>query len=123
MPRRTELDRPCARREFTAQRTLIPPASTRYRAALRGTTTQIRSVPRLEASCSVLRNRLTPCRRARDLGRPNRPENPAASTTICSLRGLAAFIGIMLLMKSERALQHRPFLTPIWLSAIGAFAV
>src|SRR5258708_15506218 len=27
-------------------------------------------------------------------------------------------------MKSERAkLQHRPFLTPIWLSAIGAFAV
>lgn len=73
----------------------MPRAATRYRAALRGTTTTMRAALRPRATIKVRRNRLTPCTRANGFDCPNRLEKPAARTTICSLRGQRAFIGMM----------------------------
>jgi hypothetical protein len=81
----------------------------------------IRAGRRAAARPAVRRNRLVPCTRARALGWPNREENPAARTTIFNL-GADAFIVIMLSMNSRVNLQHRPFLTPIWLT-VGAAGV
>jgi len=95
MPRRTELDRPSARRALATNVTLIRRASIRYRAARRGTTTMMFAGSDLFASNSVLRNRLKDRTRASAFGCPNREENPAQSMTICSLGRAAAFIVII----------------------------
>src|SRR5258707_522817 len=90
---------------------------------MRATTAMIFAHSRVAANSRVLRNRLTPCTRARALGRPKREEKPAASTIICSLNEDETRIGYYAQMKGERAsLQHRPFLIPIWLTAIAAIA-
>jgi len=96
MPRRTELDRPSARRVLATNVTLIRRASIRYRAARRGTTTMMFAGSDLFASNSVLRNKLKDRTRIRALGLPKREENPAQSMTICGLGRAAAFIGIIL---------------------------
>jgi hypothetical protein len=74
------------------------------------------------ARITVLRNKLMPWTRASALGCPNREESPAASTTIFNL-GIRAFVAIIETMNSSRVkLQHRPFLTPIWVTAGAAAA-
>src|SRR5580698_5398469 len=74
-----------------------------------------------EAKVSVLRNKLEAPTRASAFGRPNRDENPAASMTICGPGKVVAFIAIMLPMKKDHvSFQRRPFLAPIWLTAIAA---
>jgi hypothetical protein len=54
------------------------------------------------------------------LGFPRREENPAASTTIFNL-GKQAFVAMIGKMDSSRVnLRHRPFLTPIYITAGAA---
>jgi broad specificity phosphatase PhoE len=120
MPRRTELDRPSPRRRLAAKITLKSRASIRKRTARCGSTRIIFAGVSCEAKVSVLRNKLEAPTRASAFGRPNRDENPAASTTICGAGKEVAFIAIMLPMKKDHvSLQRQPFLAPIWLTAVA----
>ncbi len=64
--------------------------------------------------------------RASALGCPKREESPAASTTIVNLRRQAPGKTLVVMiehMDSSRAnMRHRPFLTPIWITAGAAGA-
>ena len=123
-PRRTELDRPKVRCAFVTQETTRCRASRRYLVLAGGTTTITLAAHRAQASLSVRCNRVRPCTLASALGWPKRVDSPAASTTTFKL-GMVAFVAIIGVMNSSRVnLQHRPFLTPIWLTAgigFGAF--
>ncbi len=93
MPRRTELDRPSLRREFTAKMTFSPRASIRKRAAPRGTTATIFPGAKRAARVRVRRNKLTERTRAKAFGLPNREEKPAARITTCSCGTVTQFMG------------------------------